>query len=183
LGSKDIAVYEDILTTDTLTVYAEQDFEGHIGTKDALEQLVWGKPYDKRSAHAYWYALIALTDYAGERLPGTHEIKLGYETDLINGYLGTDFGIKLNIEEILINEHTPFDLPKVQDWPLAGLLDETALIRLQEQLKAITISSEMLEQLAEEDDEKEMAYDSIKQLQENVDYCLANELTMLSFCH
>jgi len=183
LGCKDADVYKEIMQTETFQLYAEQDFVGSVSTKNALRQLIFGEPYVYSSGHSYWYAFIALTDYVGEKLPSTHDIKLSYETDLINEYLDADFGIKIVIEEVLINEQTPFNLPKVADWPLAGLLDKPALKTLLSQLEGIVISDELIESFAEEDEEKEMAYDSIRQIQDNVSFCLSNDLAMLSFCH
>gem|GEM_PF-5547085 len=99
-------------------------------TKAALEQLILGKRnnlfsrYDKASALAYWYAFIAICRCLGERLPGSHEIKLSYETDLIDACLASDFGISGRVDERLLNgECGLFDLPEVQDWPLCGLWD------------------------------------------------------------
>lgn len=121
--------------------------------------------------------------HLGQDLPSTHEIKLGYETDLINGYMASDFGIKAVIEEVLINERNEWGLPVVQDWPLSGLLDRNQLTKLQSLFAPIEITDEKLEQLQEEDDEKEMAYDSIRQTKENIDYCIYNNLDLISFCH
>ena len=119
----------------------------------------------------------------GEAFTGTHEIKLSYETDLINNYLETDFGISLKIEEILLNEKPICNLPKVQDWPVHGILYTPELTLLKEKFRDITITDEMLVELLEEDDEKEMAYDSIRQIKDNVLFCLDNNMELLSFCH
>jgi hypothetical protein len=183
IGSKDDNLYNEILDTETFKNYSSQDFKGHITTGEALEHLIFGKPYNTSSAHAYWYAFITLCSYLGESLDGTHEIKMGYETDLINQYLKSDFGVNITIEEVLINGGDIFGLPAIQDWPLSGLLNRTTLIALQSKFNAINITDEMLEKLFEEDDEKEMAYDSIRQIQENITYCLNNNMDLISFCH
>jgi len=183
IGSKDNDLFEDILETEIFDNYSDQNFPGHTTTREALEHLIFGHAYDARSAHAYWYAFIALCAHLGQDLPSTHEIKLGYETDLINGYMASDFGIKVVIEEVLINERNEWGLPVVQDWPLSGLLDRNQLTKLQSLFAPIEITDEKLEQLQEEDDEKEMAYDSIRQTKENIDYCIYNNLDLISFCH
>lgn len=104
----------------------------------------------------------------GEVLSGTHEINLHYETDFINRYLETDFGVRMQIENTLLNERPLFKLPKVQDWPVHGVLYTADLLLLDEQFKNITITDEELSELYEGDEEKEMAYDSIRQTKENV---------------
>ncbi len=172
-----------MLNGETFELYSSQDIPGGIPTKRALEDLIFDKPYDKKSAHSYWYAFIAICAQLGKVFSGTHEIKLSYETDLINNYLETDFSVKLKIEEILLNERPIPRLPKVQDWPLHGILYTADLSELEEKFKNITISDEKLEELLEEDDEKEMAYDGIRQIKENVHFCLDNDLTLVSFCH
>ena len=183
IGSKDSVLYNKLLESETFKLYSEQDFEGHITTKQALEDLIFDEPYNANSAHAYWYAFIAICSHLGERLPSSHEIKLGYETDLINNYLASDFGTNMVIEEWLLNEKSSFGLPLVQDWPVSGLLNNIDLIAFRQKFDSIDITDELLEKLSEEDDEKEMAYDSIRQTQNNISYCLENGLDLISFCH
>src|SRR5581483_6815759 len=93
LGSRDQDLYDYVLETDTFSLYADQDGDWDVPMKDALHHLIFGEPYNRASMHSYWYALIALCAYLGESLAGTHEIKLGYETDIINALLIADFGI------------------------------------------------------------------------------------------
>lgn len=183
IGSSNKSLFDDILDSETFDLYSSQDFPGSVTTKQALEDLIFDKPYHKESAHSYWYAFIAISAYLGEVLSGTHEINLYYETDFINRYLETDFGVKMQIENTLLNERPLFKLPKVQDWPVHGVLYTADLLLLNEQFKNITITDEELSELYEEDEEKEMAYDSIRQTKENVRFCLENNLTLLSFCH
>jgi hypothetical protein len=108
IGSNNSDLFNRVLDTETFRLYSDQDFEGSVTTKLALEQLIFGKPYITQSAHSYWYAFIAMCSYFGEALPATHEINLGYETDIINEWLDKDFNVKINIEETLINEDHPF---------------------------------------------------------------------------
>lgn len=184
IGSNDNHLFNEIIETETFENYTDQNFAGQTTVKDALEHLIFNRPYNIDSAHAYGYALITICSYLGEQMPSTHEIKLGYETDLINGYLKSDFGITLVIEEeLLAKEYDPFKLPPVQDWPLTGVLNKTNLVTLQQKLMGVAITDDMLEALSEEDEEKEMAYDSIRQIKENVSYCLDNGLELISFCH
>ncbi|HEY0271567.1 MAG TPA: hypothetical protein VGC22_00220 [Chitinophaga sp.] len=71
-----------------------------------------------------------------------------------------DFGIDIAIKDILRKQAT-----------------------FQQQLAPVEISYAMLAEPAGEDDEKEMAYDSIRQLRETIAYCLEHNLALLSFCH
>ena len=183
IGSKDNDLYEDILETEIFKNYSEPIFPSDTKPQEALKHLIFGHPYDARSAHTYWYAFIALCAHLSQELPSTHEIKLGYETDQINEYMATDFQIKVAIEEVLINERNVWGLPAVQDWPLSGLLDRNLLTKVQSLFAPVEISDEMLKQLSEEDDEKEMVYDSIRKTKENIDYCIYNNLELISFCH
>jgi hypothetical protein len=190
IGTTDKGLLDAVVETEEFDLYAGQDQQGYTTTRAALEQLVLGKrhslfsKYDKASAHAYWYAFIAICGYLGERLPATHEIKLSYETDLIDAYLLSDFGITVKIDELLLNgEGGQFGLPEVQDWPLCGVWGREQLTVQQDRFSAIDITDEQLEELAEADDEKEMAYDSIRQIKENVTYCLEKQLGMITFCH
>lgn len=182
-GSKDEALFNDIIETEMFETYSSQDFPCSVSTRHALEHIVFGKEMIASSAHSYWYAFIAICAYIGEPLEGTHEIKLGYETDLINQYLAEDFGKNIVIEDVLLTGPDSFGLPQPDDWPLSGLLNREALLSLNAQLAGINITDEILEELLEEDEEKEMAYDSIRQIKENVSFCLSNNLDMISFCH
>jgi hypothetical protein len=182
LGSKDKNLFNEVLQSEAFENYSSQ--EDTVGnTKIALEHLIFSKDYNQIAPHTYWYALIAICDTLGEKFEGTHEINLGYETDFIDKYLNSDFNIKLNIEETLLTGEQPFGLPAPEDWPMCGKLNRKALLELFEKFKDINITDEQLEELLEEDEEKEMAYDSIRQIKENISYCLEHDLELISFCH
>ena len=183
IGSKDKDLLNEIMETEIFRLYSDQDSSWHVSTKAALEQIIFGKPYIEESAHSYWYALISICAHLGEKLIGTHEIKLGYETDLINGFMLSDFGTNIIIEEELLRENVSFGLPQVDDWPLAGILNKMEINTLFQKFTSIEITDETIEKLSEEDDEKEMAYDSIRQIKENLSFCLKNNLNLISFCH
>ena len=164
-------------------LYSSQGVIGQSNIRHALEQLIWGKPINKKSIHTYWYAFIAICDYIGEAMPATHEISLLHEVPNINRYLQSDFGIKLETDVLLLTGNMPFDIPPANDWPMAGLLNRRALEDVARQFNGIEISQELLDALQEEDDQKEEAYDSIRQIKRNVEYCLENNLELISFCH
>ena len=189
-GSKDQHVLELIRESDSFDNYKDFLPDGMETTPEiAIENIINGDPYDTRSNFAYGYAVICLCRTLGEELPYTQEIKLTHETDPINKYLVESFGIKdCLLEEIMFADNSnPFPIPKIDDWPLIGLLTVPELIELKEKLKSITITDEEIEELqsgeTEEEEEKGFAYQHIKGVIENVDHCIANDLDMISFCH
>lgn len=182
-GSKDETLYKEIQETETFRLYAGQDMPGDTPAKQALEDLIFGKPVNKNSAHSYWYAFIAVCAHLGRNFAGTHEIKLGYETEMIDDSLKLEFKVELNIETVLLaSGHIP-ELPVNSDFPICGIINEAGLQELKGQLAGIEITDEMLEKLLNEDEEKEMVYDSIREIKRNVDYCLEHKLELISFCH
>jgi len=190
IGTIDPALFKAVMETEELDLYAEQDQPGYTTTRSALEHLLLGKRhslfsrYDKSSAHKYWYAFIAVCGCLGKKLPASHDIKLSYETDLIDACLASDFGITGKIDELLLCEGNDlFGLPEVKDWPMCGLWDRAQLTVQHQRFASLDISDDQLKQLAKEDEEKEMAYDSIRQIKENIAYCLDKELSMITFCH
>ena len=74
IGSADKTLYNGVIETDIFDMYTKHDIEGYIATEEALEQLIFGRRnslfsrYHKTSAHAYWYAFIAICAYLGECL-------------------------------------------------------------------------------------------------------------------
>ena len=75
-----------------------------------------------------------------------------------------------------------FGLPEV-DWPLCGLWSSAMLAGLKQTFSSVVIAEATLQRLGEEDEEKEMAYDSIRQLKANISHCLQNKQNLISFCH
>ncbi|MDR0558740.1 MAG: hypothetical protein LBG92_01095, partial [Prevotellaceae bacterium] len=153
------------------------------------EDIIKNKPYDKKSNFAYGYALVCICDALGKKLPYTQEIKLGYETDLIDKYLSEDFGVKdleVNGSLLFIDEPIPFDIPPIDDWPVINVLNKDKLIELDKKMEHIKINNNEVEQLMDGDDEDEdkgCAYIHIKGIMENIKYCIENNLEMINFCH
>lgn len=186
-GSKNEDMLNNVLKTEEYKCYAEDDMAGYITTKEALHNIIFGESYKEGNSHVYGYALISLCSYLGERVPHGQEIKLGYETDLINKYLSSDFGINLEIEETLFSEVPEFGLPKIEDWPLSGILSSERLKHLSELFSPIEIIDEQVEDLwdsnEEDDEDKACAYEHIKGIKENIKFCLEKGEDMISFCH
>lgn len=189
-GSKDKSILDTIKESDTFENYKDFLPAGLNTTPEkALENIINGDPFDTKSNFAYGYAVICICKALGEELPYTQEIKLGYETDFINKFLGEDFNLTdFQLENVLFKDNSnPFDIPRIDDWPLIGLLSISELRQLKEKFKAIAITDEEIEELEngedEEDEEKSFAYQHIKGVIDNIDYCIENNLDLISFCH
>ena len=189
-GSGDAALIGRVEQNETFRGYAEDDWDDYdIDLEQALQDIVRGNALQDRANHIYGYALIGICATLGKELPHTQEIKLGYETDFINMALADDFGFKdFSIEDVLFREHSAdFPMPAISDWPLIGLLKYEELLQLKERLAAAVITEEQIDKLTaseeEEEEEKGYAYEHIRGIQENIDYCISHKLDLISFCH
>lgn len=189
-GSEDADVLERVIKSDVFKAYADFEVKGLDKTPlQALNDILYGRSCDEKSNYAYGYALIGLCAVAGIEMPYSQEIKLGYETDLINKFLAEDYAVDdFLIEHILFADHSnPFAIPNIDDWPLVGLLTLTQLKELKAQLKHVIISDIMIENFLdaeeEEEEEKGFASEHIQGFMINIDFCIENELDMISFCH
>ncbi len=187
-GCKDQAILSKIKTTDTFKNYDDFQPTGfETSPSKALEDIINAAPYNKTSGFAYGYAVITICAALGHELPYNREIKLGYETDFINQYLDESFDIKdLALEDLLLADDTnPFEIPPIEDWPVIGWLSNALLIELKAELKHIHITDETISKLQEieEEEEKGFAYEHIRGVIQNIDYCIENNLDLITFCH
>ncbi|MDR2967856.1 MAG: hypothetical protein LBU74_07925 [Methanobacteriaceae archaeon] len=187
-GSNNENIFESIKKTDTFEHYKDFLPKGFKTSPErALEDIIRNRQYDENSGFAYGYAIICISVALGEKLPYTQEIKLGYETDLIDKYLDENFAVAdFTLDDILFEEIHPFNIPLIDDWPIIGICYKRRLKELQDILKDVKISEEYevnpLDMNAEYDD-SEFMYMHIKGLKENIDYCIENNLDMINFCH
>jgi hypothetical protein len=187
-GSKDRTVLEHIKASDTFENYNENDFPG-ISVGTALTDIVNGDSFIQEAGYQYGYAIICICATLGSELPYTQEIKLGYETDFINKYLSESFNVQnLAIEEELLADNTnPFQIPVIEDWPIIGFVNLAGLLQLKEKFSNINITSDEIDELEngenEDDEEKGFAYQHIQGIIENIDYCIQNNLDLITFCH
>ena len=180
-GSKDEALLQKVKANDVFQNYAEQNQE----TSQALIDIIMGNPYSLEGYH-YGYAFIGICATLGETLPQTQEIKLGYETDLINQVIAEDYGIEIDIETELfpVDYADPFPLPLIADFPMIDLLDKKRLEHLASLLAKVHKTESEIEAMLDGDDgEKGFTYEAIMGLKENIAFCLENELDMVIFCH
>jgi hypothetical protein len=190
-GSKDQELLNAIKSTESYENYGDADtsFNDGISTEKALEDIINGNKMDVNSGHAYGYALICMCEAMSEKLPYSEEIKLGTQTDLIDKYLEEDFKLNdMDVSEMLLLENSnPFNIPSIIDFPAVGFLNKDALKVLKKMLENVVISEEDIEKLdnSEEhkDGQKAMIYKNIWGIIQNIDYCLENDLDLISFCH
>jgi hypothetical protein len=179
--SKNEALLQKVKANDVFQNYAEQNQE----TSQALIDIIMGNPYSLEGYH-YGYAFIGICATLGETLPQTQEIKLGYETDLINQVIAEDYGIEIDIETELfpVDYADPFPLPLIADFPMIDLLDKKRLEHLASLLAKVHKTESEIEAMLDGDDgEKGFTYEAIMGLKENIAFCLENELDMVIFCH
>ena len=182
-GSKDEALLQKVKANDTFKNYADEDDDNE--TSKALTDIIMGNQYDEEG-YIYGYAFIGICAALGETLPQTQEIKLGYETDLINQVIAEDYGIEIDIEtELFPTDYAdPFPLPLIADFPMIDLLDKKRLEHLASLLAKVHKTESEIEAMLDGDDgEKGFAYEAIMGLKENIAFCLENELDMVIFCH
>ena len=182
-SSKDEVLLQKVKANDTFKNYADEDDDNE--TSKALTDIIMGNQYDEEG-YIYGYAFIGICAALGETLPQTQEIKLGYETDLINQVIAEDYGIEIDIETELFpaDYADPFPLPLIADFPMIDLLDKKRLEHIASLFAKVHKTENEIETMIEGDDqEKGFAYESIMGLKENIDFCLKNGLDMVVFCH
>jgi hypothetical protein len=193
-GCKNHVTLLEISETDTFKKYFENSnnsdsLHGHKAISKALLDIISGDKFDEKLGSNYGYAMICICDYIGQKLPFTEYIKLGNKTDFISQILEDDFQLQgFDIEKVLLEHNTnAFEIPYLGDFPIMGLLLNSELIELQKKMQYITISDEDIAKLNEGDAwktiEKKFAFESIRGIIQNINYCVEYNLDMVNFCH
>lgn len=183
-GSNDEQLLEKVKKAESYENYSEGWDDEYISLDQALTDIIFAKPYTASSAHMYGYAYICICEALGVDVPSYHELKLGYETDLVTQYLAEDFGIEnMEVEEYLFEQDATPELPVRDDFPMLGVIMHKDLQALIDKLPDITLSDDELEELFDEDDDKGCAYEHLKALKQNLQFCLENNLDLVSVCH
>lgn len=183
-GSKDEQLLEKVKQTESYENYSDGWDDDCIGLEQALGDIIMGKPYTVGSAHMYGYAYICMCEAMGVEVPNYHELKLGYETDLVTEYLSEDFGVDgMEVEEYMFAEDATPELPHRDDFPMLGVMLHKDLGKLLNKLPDIELSEEELEELFDEDDDKACAYEHIIALKGNLQFCADNDLDLVFVCH
>ncbi len=184
-GAKDTALQERVAANATFKHYADFKIKGkNTAPNQALVDIIQGNPFDEASNYAYGYALIGICASEGCELPYTQEIKLGYDTSRIEKVLDLYFKVSnFEIQYYLFPDlMPPFPIPVLDDWPLIGLLKKDGLLEIKAIFKDIDITDEILDAYKYDEDTLD-ALENLKGIIQNIDYCLAHHLDMISFCH
>jgi len=188
-GCKDETVLQKIKQNSMYDHYRDENVKGEISLEEAIKDIIFARDFNQKMGYQYGYALICICDTFGIKPPNTQEMKFGYETDLFNNCIDEDFGKEdILIEDLMLCEELePFNLPLIEDFPMIGIVYQNRLKEIQDQLKDIQITTEKINELNESDNEddedKGCAYEHIKGFIENVNFCVENQLDMISFCH
>ena len=182
-GSKDEQLLNKVLNTQYLSYNKKYNVERYNELKAALEEMIFGEPYDKDKFSDYWYAFIALCEYLNKSTTPYMEIKAGHVTDVVDKVFASEYGIKINIEDLLLNSKVGFGLPEHKSFPAYGMWEKADLHEIHSLIKDIHITDDQLEIMEGEDYDKYEASRIIKKIGEDVVHCLENELMLVSFCH
>ena len=131
-GSKDQEALQKIQSTSTYDGYKDFLPDGYLTTpKKAIEDIINGEVFDKNCGFSYGYAIICICKGLGTELPHSPEIKVGFETDAIDKYLEEDFGMSgWTLQRILFDSFKPFQIPRIDDFPLIGMVPNDYLTNL-----------------------------------------------------
>jgi hypothetical protein len=194
-GCENIIIYNKIKETKSFEAYKNFLPENFVKTPaQAIEDIIYDKPIDNIANYAYAYALICFCEAFGDVLPYEYEfeerdIYVGTQTDLINTILSNEYGLtNFLIEETLLGKDThPFDIPKVDKYPLIGMITNKELKDLKAKLKHIKITDKKIEKLTEseneEDTKKGLAYQHIQAFINNINDCIEFGYDYISFSH
>jgi len=174
LGSGDRSVLERARGTPEFGAYSGFKPKGFkISTGDALELMISGGKLGKRDGSAYGYALICLCAAFSHELPYGEEVKVGYQTDPVNQAMD-DAGLDLEFEMELFRNRPDVGLPKIDDFPMLGLVERDEAAVLLRKLEGVKV---------EGSDDDEDVGEVIDGLRADLAFCLANRLDLFSFWH
>ena len=113
----------------------------------------------------------------------------GIETDYIEQFLKKDFEIKEEIIDVLFWNPADFFIKEQDDMPIFGIVELELLKKYQNIFSKLdSITEQKLNQLEEEMDDEESeekfyAYEHLKWIKENIDFCVKNKLDLIVFMY
>lgn len=183
--SNDEELFANILQDGGCDCYPEGLLDEDIKVSEALRHIMFGGDYVKGNEHVYGYAFISICKYLRKELPFIGKIKLGYETSIVRDYLKLSPGIDFVIEKDFFVDKPQFGLPKVKDFPQAGILDAKGIEEMLKRLEPVNISQSKIDELKASDDEDSeysaYAYAAVMGIKDNLRFCLDNNLCYVSF--
>ena len=135
------------------------------------------------------YALQLIINETWVSLPYENDIKVWIETDYIEQFLKKDFEIKEEIIDVLFWNPADFFIKEQDDMPIFGIVELELLKKYQNIFSKLdSITEQKLNQLEEEMDDEESeekfyAYEHLKWIKENIDFCVKNELDLIVFMY
>lgn len=186
-GCKDLSLFESIQKDPLFKNYDLQNADLYVSLDEALRQIIYNEPYRKQSSKVYWYAFIALCGFLSKKLPYDNDYTLGWQTDLFDDLIRTEFNIEFSISEILSNNGVCFDLPESNGIPMFGCITGTRLKFIGDIMKQMFVDAVAIDKLFENDnkydDQKAIVFESIEGFKANIDFCHQNQYSLISFCH
>jgi hypothetical protein len=179
-----------------LPVYPE---DAGISSEKALEILIYNKtdnPADEiKPDLVFLFVIFQICLSLTKKLPNSIDLKIGPDTGAINYYLRKDFKKRFHLDSLLFSGNfDALNLPHIFDdleidpyeCPVIGLIPCSALPKIKSKFKNVVINDSILKKMCDSKNEHEVSkayhYQSIKWVQENIDYCIDNNLDMLSVC-
>ncbi|OQP44634.1 hypothetical protein A4H97_09715 [Niastella yeongjuensis] len=182
-GSKDQAILNQVQSDKTFKHYESEINGSSISLSSALVEIIEGRPVSIKNDDVFGYAFLCICASLGKELPFHQDIKLGNDTNLINKILSDDFGIKdFDTERTLFRNSHTFPISKTLD-PGTGVIKQEELTAIKDKLSSVQISDEKIQELARIPDDREFGYENLQGLILNINYCVAHNLDLISFCH
>ena len=185
LGSKDENLYQK--TVNQLNNNYSDVAPKELTIQQAIYTIMFGENGKPEYDYMYGYAFIEICNILGKDIPCQQELKLGYDTDLVNKYLKQDYNIDLTIEDFLFSDMIIPNHIEIKEWPMIATLKNEDLQELANILSPINISDEIIKELwdgdDDDDEDKACAYEAIVGLKQNLNFCLENKLDLALFCH
>ena len=183
--SKNEELKNKILKSKDFKSLEEEWFE----VKDWLEKIFSWEEISSWSSYNEVYALQLIINETWVSLPYENDIKVWIETDYIEQFLKKDFEIKEEIIDVLFWNPADFFIKEQDDMPIFGIV-ELELLKTYQNIfsKLDSITEQKLNQLEEEMDDEESeekfyAYEHLKWIKENIDFCVKNELDLIVFMY
>ena len=184
----------DFIISKTRTNFTEP-FETGETIEKVIHDIVFGDFSQIRQNTAYYYGAIEFCSAFRIKLPHFLEIKYSFQTDKINYLLADDFNIQgFDINDLIGANPGVLEMPDIfstfdedlYECPALGFLIRPNLNLMKDKLKKITIKAAAIKKLINSKDQEEISkgieYQNIKQLKENINYCVRNKLEMMTIC-
>lgn len=134
------------------------------------------------------YSLQWICNIIWKQLPYQNDIKLWIESEYIEKHLKEDFWIDFFEEwDLFFKEFLNF-IPEQDNLPIYWIISLERLKEIQKYFSKINIKDKEIKKLQEEseieeEEEKWYAYEHIKWIKKNIDFCIENDLDLIIFAY